>query len=121
MPDALTTQNGLPLPEEVHAAVLRGAEWLDEHCPDWMDHVNLDALQLQSPQYCVLGQTAECLLKDAYPRRADFGDVVGEFQELSNPEEFGFEIGYPSGGVFASYEMLNIAWRELIRTRRENA
>jgi hypothetical protein len=36
--------------------VERSAAWLDEVRPDWLNRVNLDALNMLSPERCIAGQ-----------------------------------------------------------------
>jgi hypothetical protein len=38
-------------------AVAKGADVLDTYEPDWAENVNVDALDLSEPDFCVLGQT----------------------------------------------------------------
>lgn len=120
-------------PEMVHDAVARGADWLYEHCPNWVNEIDLDELDLQAPQACVLGQTAQCLVPDAGPRSGYF-TVLYHHQLDSNswPSAHGFDVIAPHGSsvddidgcadsaacgreMDARYEMLTLAWREYIR------
>lgn len=116
--------------EEAHAAVARGAAWLDQKCPDWVDKIDLGMLNLRNPHLCVLGQTAECLIPEDAPRESHwsgYGDVVFHYRwvekdfSVSGPDWFGFDVSL-AGDLTeerAEYEMLTIAWQELIRQRRE--
>lgn len=116
--------------EMAHAAVQRGAEWLDQKCPDWAERIDLTALDLAEPACCVLGQTADCLVgteKMRGGRAAEFRLEGGYWRVLDSlgygpfsawQREHGFDA--PLGrGIEASeaYAMLTIAWTELIRER----
>lgn len=118
-------------PEMAHAAARRGADWLDRRCPGWVQRIDLEVLQLSDPEVCVLGQTAACLLQRETTRDR-YGQVISEFGGTDRyrwAAGRGFDIvyaqHYAAGAVSqdntARYEMLTIAWRELIRGRLETA
>lgn len=119
-------------PEDATAAVERGAAWMDEHCHDWIDRINIAELRLRDAVSCVLGQTATCIVGElkeddytpGYYRVLDaYADVVPRVIEL------GFNIPLVSSVVSGStlarcennarYEMLTIAWTTCIQARRE--
>lgn len=115
--------------EMAHAAAERGAAWLDRRCPDWINEINLDRLDLGSRTFCMLGQTARCLLGKKPTGRAmrnGFDAVLtasSDFDQVT-PAYYGFNIGTDvdfstSSELDTCFEMLTIAWRELIRTRLE--
>lgn len=51
--------------EMATAAAAKGAAWMDEHCEGWTLLIDLNALALESPAHCVLGQTAHCVTQGA--------------------------------------------------------
>jgi hypothetical protein len=95
--------------------VEKGAAWLDEHRPGWVDRIDLETLDLGDPCRCVLGQ---------------------QFEPQSDSDQCGFEVGMrllttPGNdpviplveqGFYATsddnYADLTAAWRELIERRR---
>lgn len=116
--------------EIAHAAVKRGAAWLDKKCPEWPSEINLALFDLADPDCCMLGQTAECIVpqsvSDRRPQRtADGGywrvlDALGINGFGSWPREHGFDVPHGLGlGLSETemYAMLTIAWREIIRER----
>jgi len=42
--------------DPVRDAVTNGADWLDVVYPEWVEHINLDSLELRCLDKCVLGQ-----------------------------------------------------------------
>lgn len=119
--------------EMAHAAVERGAAWLDKHCPTWFREINLDRLNLGNPTFCVLGQTAKCLLGEKNDGRAMRGgfyeiDSAARFVTTSplyeqgwNDNKYGFNVpgGWLNQETTTQFEMLTLAWREYIRNRLE--
>lgn len=115
--------------EQAHAAVERGAKWLDKNCPTWFSEIDVELLNLQDPDTCVLGQTETCLAGPRHPNSF----LSGYFRVLYSreidwigrwPALHGFNIPEPAADVSreeetARYEMLTIAWRELIHQRLE--
>lgn len=118
---------------DAHAAVERGAAWLDEHCADWFKEIDLSQLNLSDPEVCVLGQTARCLL-DEEPTFDRYGKVLDFYAENTTRDRVGgsrqkwassrgFDIEYADvkqwrlGMHPARYEMLTIAWRLYIQER----
>lgn len=118
-------------PEMAHAAAQRGARWLDKRCPNWFREIDLARLDLRSGTACVLGQTAQCLLpEDDRPADADFEFVMDHYAPWAGSRwarRLGFEIPTVGGMAFDDvyrereretwWEMLTIAWREIIRER----
>lgn len=104
-----------------HAAVARGAAWLDKRCPQWVSHIDLEVLDLGRPDYCILGQTAVCLVPKAMLKARPgiaYSAVLSRFRINEwgkwSPEH-GFDVF--DGRNTAAYEMLGIAWKVLIRER----
>lgn len=107
--------------EMLRPNVERGARWLDEVKPGWVDLIDLDTLNLEDPCFCICGQAffaeasahsidsydgfavAERLLRDAGSHAADYG--FGDAVE-----------GVVSADVWRALDEL---WVELIRARRK--
>lgn len=47
--------------EHHDGAVRAGMSWLDQHYPEWFDHIDLDELALENGRFCVLGQVARSI------------------------------------------------------------
>lgn len=105
--------------ERAHAAAARGAEWLDKTCPTWASEIVLERLNLAQIDFCMLGQTGTCITGE---RNADYFTVL---RSISNDEEEqdawaterGFKAPFDFRDGIVRYEMLTIAWREIIRER----
>jgi hypothetical protein len=117
--------------EQVHAAVARGAAWLDRRYPDWAKAIDVHTLDLYDGDHCILGQTASVLISE------DAEDAIGltPYAAALNhfaPEaqgkwaaRYGFDV--PRLRINESeranreymiyYEMLTLAWLVLIRER----
>lgn len=115
-------------PEMAHDYAARGAAWLDRKCPGWEDRISLDVLNLADADMCVLGQTATCILGPEAYRRDEEGELYGYWRvhraerwTVRGDEQVCLGFDVPHGGTFAEgdtrYEMLTIAWRQLIRER----
>jgi hypothetical protein len=100
-------------PRPPAARVADGAAWLDLHQPGWTALVDVDLLQLDDPQECVLGQV--------------YGDYLTVATlTLGEAIEYGFEsveVLDDGNDVEATlrmddeYDALEDAWRALIRQR----
>lgn len=98
---------------------------MDRRCPNWINEIDVELLDLSNASSCVLGQSAYCLVQQPAPSPwpLDYGYVVNEFWPNAShvtATRLGFNVPEPNrqkGGI-AAYEMLTIAWRELIRERR---
>lgn len=109
---------------DAHAAVERGAAWLDSECPDWVTEINLDDLDLGNAELCVLGQTAH-RLPESKPRQEIGADDTGYWMVLHGyglERWWAIENGFLTPELTAreydvETEMLSIAWREYIRQR----
>lgn len=106
--------------EMAHEAAARGAAWLDEKCPTWFQEINLTTLDLGDPVYCVLGQTATCLVGPRDDTSAEYLDpyfrVLRHFRHRST-SPWTKRRGFFKPNFETSWEMLTIAWTELIRER----
>jgi hypothetical protein len=111
--------------EMAHAAAARGAAWLDTQCPDWAREIRLERLDLASATFCVLGQTAKCLLGKPNPKRTamrgGYEEVRRKHPAASPDRDWAVEHGFLNDSFGSDFhtekEMLNIAWAEIIRTR----
>jgi len=101
--------------------VRRGAQYLDEHDPDWYRSVNPESLELSDGSHCVLGQL-----------HGDFRLGLGRAHMINlssapranlSPVSYGFRCrqDVPDAWKDRDYELLNRAWREEIRHRQEPA
>lgn len=121
-------------PADAHAAVVRGAAWLDRECPDWAQKIDLAELDFSDSGLCVLGQTADCIVgpsadpNDIYANHGYWRVVNAKAPTDHEPwsEDLGFDVPEPAFAEFsgrwereidARYEMLKIAWAECIRER----
>lgn len=111
--------------EMAHAAAARGAAWLDKQYPNWVDEINLDRLNIASPTFCVLGQTAKCLLGRPNPKKTAMrnGYDAVRFQHPTIRHRVGW--AWKNGFTPEQFdewktgaEMLTLAWKVLIRERR---
>lgn len=111
-----TTTSTAPRPAADRVA--DGAAWLDLHQPGWTALVDVDLLQLDDPEECVLGQV--------------FGDYRRvDLLTLGEAIEYGFESFEvfdvePGGGadyqaLDADYDALEDAWQDLIGRRHADA
>lgn len=123
-------------PEQAHAAARTGARWMAKECPNWLDEIDLSKLNLADPMMCVLGQTAKCITGrrtggSFFSAMSHLRDRRGQANHygVDWEEKHGFVAprplysSYPGGFVVdkeqtARYEMLTIAWRELIVARK---
>lgn len=105
---------------DAHAAAARGAAWMDEKCPTWFQEIDLRTLDLSDPVYCVLGQTATCLVGPADDEGLDYSDpyfrVLKHFGKTSLAP-WTRRRGFYKPDADITWEMLTIAWREIIRER----
>jgi hypothetical protein len=111
--------------EQAHAAVARGAAFLDKKCPGWELEIDLAKLDISRGDACVLGQTAHCLTKGAVQSRRDdsFQEALFRITRSANQVSWGYKRGFCLSNAGSSrerdtaYEILRIAWSVLIRER----
>lgn len=89
--------------EDMQLCVKRGAAWMDEHYPGWIERINLSELDMNNCHRCIIGQT----IGDYF--QAKFDDDYRE--EWAN--EHGFETK-----KYGDYSKLETAWTEYIRDHR---
>ena len=129
-------------PADAAARVQLGAAFLDEHDPGWWrldpptgEPINLDTLALDSDRECVLGQRCPLDLRDT--GRSPYVSYAYKLWPSSAQgracrwQIFGAEHGFTllprNDSVYMPYERaadwdeLTTAWRDLIKTRREQA
>jgi hypothetical protein len=111
-----------------------GATLLDTSFPGWIDAIDLDALNLESPCTCILGQkfgdfydgAAEIGHRLPSPDWEDIGPLWNSEAALAL-EELGFFVACPGltavekNYVDAEYKALTEEWAKLIETRRLEA
>lgn len=110
---------------DAYEAVARGAAWMDEKCPDWASEINLEELDLTNGYRCILGQTATCLAGKTRSIYDGYARVVRRLGVNSQGPwvvQHGFQVPWlnlnlTSEEETVAYEMLTIAWKELIRER----
>lgn len=119
-------------------AARKGAQWMDENCEGWTLLIDLNALALESPANCVLGQTAHCITHGAVPSNdddlyiyldeedeVDMAGYIGssfegavEYSRRRDPRfsavEYGFDIVMPVWGDFTDYERERDARYEML-------
>jgi len=92
------------------SAAERGAAWLDEHIPGWLERIDLGRLDMASLYDCVLAQAGG----------DDWGAVYRTYDlTIEGTEYLGFETG--SAPASSSYEALDSAWNDLVNRRRLEA
>lgn len=93
--------------------VSRGAKLLDSHKPGWYNDVNADALDMSSPDNCILGQTLGYLAgADKLKLYSHTAMVCYGFQPLEAIVPF-------NPGLQTGYIRLERAWIKLILNRRK--
>lgn len=99
--------------EQARERVARGAELLDKKFPGWEGKINLETLNLASSEAgengCVLCQITKMPWVSAL-RAVGFRHI----QELYGREHL---YGFQSESSFLDYDMLDQAWRELLKER----
>jgi hypothetical protein len=95
--------------EQIRERVERGAKFLDEQMPEWIDEIDLNTLALRSPCRCVLGQ-----LFGDYSEGVDALDL-----DFPDEEDRGFHIAFDE--TRSRWEELTEAWKSLILARRQAA
>ena len=86
--------------------VAKGAEWLDENFPGWVDKIDLDILNQRYMDKCVLGQIAG----------AGYWDLTKALRERCGFDLDSTSLGTP--GRAEEWAALTDAWRDLIVDRR---
>jgi hypothetical protein len=104
------------------APVCRGVRFLDEHVPGWEHEIDLDTLDLDSTERCVLGQ----LWLAGHPRaRARGNAYVKMLTLLKLPAEVASSFGFDTESDDTEddtydddlYDRLTKAWKRVIRRR----
>lgn len=129
-------------PEIAYKAAAKGAKLMDQLCPGWTLLLDVQALELEEPSMCILGQTAHCVTKGEsesghfYSYQSALDRVVEEVNKrrrvhftnsialsIENgfcivwEDDMGDECGEQEEENEARWEMLNIAWRQEISNR----
>lgn len=99
--------------------VKRGMAWLEEkHGPDWVDHIDMKTLDLESGAACVLGQVyaAEALAEDPeYGEGYQYALDSFFYPEGLDDADYGFCTKEDEEHLPArSWEMLQKAWKHVL-------
>ena len=102
--------------EELHAAITRGMEFLDEFMPGWISKVDPVALNLGSPCQCILGQVDhnfyEAMLRAGHAEIDDRGIIQPDHHWA---RQHGFAAS--SSIDYEAWDALTDLWRECIAIR----
>ena len=96
---------------EATIRALRGVDFLDIEMPGWINHIDVDSLDLFDCDNCVLGQL--------------FGEYTKGIKILEIGNDDAVHCGFESchvicgGGGFMDYAELTTAWKNIILTERE--
>lgn len=101
---------------QVAEAVELGAKLLDENLPGWYSRIDLADLDIESPDWCILGQL--------YPSyKEGVNRLSSALSSLFNPSKYGFDVSpyyeREDMGIKLpdALQMLEDAWTELINQR----
>lgn len=89
--------------------VNNGVEWLNQNCPDWLDRIDLDSLDIKDGTRCILGQ-----LYGDY-----FSSIVN--RQISGPVRRGFNVHCMDEDrdvTRIKLDMLTNTWKDKIRDLR---
>lgn len=114
--------------EKIHDAavmerVKNGIQLLERlHGPDWVDHIDMDTLQLRDASQCVLGQLYEREAKAESEKRGyelsgyDWGLAnIPELCKIAGAIEYGFLVHGSD-----PWDTLQDAWESVLRPRVED-
>ncbi|MEO3852595.1 hypothetical protein ABGB09_34095 [Streptomyces sp. B8F3] len=109
--------------EDYRERVERGAAFLDEKAPGWVDRIDLDTLDVASDHLCVTAQAVEAtyyfalsLLEQSDDDAQELGFVLPEHEHDARADELiAADEDDDLGTVYAP---LTQAWRQLIERRR---
>ncbi len=115
--------------EDVELAVKHGMYWLDENVYDWVEVINLDMLEMESGDHCVLGQqwtynNGDAIARARYSPYMDFVEEahpnLTPYERIEWAERNGFYIddsdeyhSYPDN----AWQHLGNVWKEKIKER----
>lgn len=105
---------------QVRERVGRGAAYLDDADPGWYRRVDPQTLSLSSGRHCVLGQLhGEFRLGLG---RSHLVSMSSAPRASLSPVAYGFKCveNVPDEWQAYDYDLLTEAWKEAVRTRREN-
>jgi hypothetical protein len=95
----------------------RGAALLDEHCPGWIDKIDLPSLQMSNGYQCILGQLYD---RDYWSGLVGLGLDRDWWAEV----DYGFQVdrrqlsSRTERSKGAAYGNLTRGWRQYIQGRR---
>jgi hypothetical protein len=103
--------------EEDRLAVKKGAYWLDQVYPEWLEAINLDYLNLQSEAHCVIGQVVSGPV--IHPGYALMVEWLREVWPLDDIDIWMHEHGFNlTPDRFERWEQLTQAWADYIEEHR---
>ena len=112
---------------DARAVVEKGARFLDENEPGWVDKINLDELDMGNCTCCILGQVGDRPVGNRYE---DYFDLLTRYRQQHgefSPAQFGFDLWpyeptvdgpHVYGRSAKLYRILKSAWTERIVYRR---
>lgn len=106
-----TTQTSESEAGHFAARIARGAEFLDDHAPDWRQRIDLRRLAMDRCTRCVLGQLSG-VQEEMWERVLDEFGING-YQAA----ELGFDL-YEDVDYTQTWDALTDAWAEYIEATR---
>jgi len=85
-------------------AAEKGALFLDEVLPGWVDHINVEAVDIKLKSRCILGQLA--------------GGYYTGLRRLRIKDEYGYGFSLPAPPPDSTWTRLQEAWISEIEKRR---
>lgn len=101
--------------EDTMLAVKKGATWLDNYHPGWAKKINIDELDMNNCNQCIIGQ-AVCNYFDLYTKDTHAG---WDYQAI---EDWAIDYGFqaPDGTDESQYQKfsnLETVWSDEVRKR----
>lgn len=103
----------------VEGAVAKGAAWLDENKPGWIDMINIQKLEMSNCLRCALGQIFRNY-RNVIDCHQD-GDFYKGWKSVEWSREHGFEkekVSMSGLSREVAYSTLTLVWKKLILSRR---
>ena len=103
--------------DQIRRAAARGATWLDKNRPGWSRKIKRRQLDLNSTQFCILGQIHGARNQHAFDHEAD---ALGLSEDQW--DRLGFSLTIPAvaagwGDDDERYGVLTAAWRDELKVR----
>jgi hypothetical protein len=100
---------------EAAGAVARGVALMDERDPGWLEHIDLNRLNLRSNCNCIVGQRSGGNYSIGLR-------VLGLGLDGEPASRYGFDTGVLASGLYRlAYDALENEWRKVITERRSAA